>query len=78
MARRLRWTIAPDQPKDQFNEHPHTTETNRCLTDAELDVVSGGEGNLANACIHAATQWMEANTKKTGHFGWDLRAELCP
>ena len=58
-------------------EKSDQASNSRCLTDAELDEVNGGEANLANACIHAATQWMQANTKKTGDFGWYLRAELC-
>jgi hypothetical protein len=52
----------------------YTTATNRCLTDAELDEVSGG-GYIINGVLRAATQWFQANTPKTG-FSYDLRREL--
>jgi len=56
----------------------YQTSGNRCLTDAELDAVSGGEGNVANACVRATTDWLKANQSKPG-FGWDLARELgCP
>jgi hypothetical protein len=54
----------------------YTTATNRCLTDAELDGVNGGEGYIANGVLRAATQWFQDNTPKTSGFGWDLRREL--
>ena len=50
--------------------------TDRRLTDAELNAVTGGEGSLANACYHAATQWLQAHTYPASGFGWDLRKEL--
>jgi hypothetical protein len=56
-------------------EKPHQ----RCLADVELDAVSGGEGNLAYACIRGATQYLQDHTFKTSRFGWDLARELsCP
>jgi hypothetical protein len=56
-----------------------TTSDNRCLTDTELDGVTGGEGNLANACIRAATQWLQKNTYNPSPFAYDLAREvLCP
>jgi len=55
----------------------YTTETNRVLTDAELDEVNGGD--VANACIKATINWMRANTYQAEGFHWDLRRELgCP
>ena len=54
----------------------YQTSDNRCLTDAELDGVSGGEGNVANACIHAVTQWLDKNTLRPSGFGRDLAREL--
>jgi len=56
----------------------YPTSGNRCLTDAELDAVGGGEGNLAYACIRATTQYLQDHTFKAGGFGWDLARELCP
>jgi hypothetical protein len=55
------------------------TATNRCLTDAELDAVTGGEGNLANACIRVAIQYIRDQTYPAlpGTFGFDLNKELC-
>jgi hypothetical protein len=54
----------------------HTTATNRCLTDSEIDEVSGGD-YAANGALRAVTQWFEGHTPKVGYgFGWDLRTEL--
>ena len=56
----------------------YTTATNRCLTDSELDEVSGGD-YAANGALRAVTQWFQDHTPKTSGFGWDLRRELqCP
>jgi len=50
---------APKQEMSMYTvEKPNQTSDNRCLAHAELDEVSGGQGNLANACIRAATQWL--------------------
>jgi hypothetical protein len=56
----------------------YTTETNRALTDAELDKVNGGEGNIANVCIRVAMQYFQDHTNKAvpGTFGFDLTREL--
>jgi hypothetical protein len=56
----------------------YTTNTNRALTDAELDEANGGEGNVANACIHVAMQYIQDHTNKAvpGTFGFDLTKEL--
>jgi hypothetical protein len=40
------------------------------FTDSELDAVSGGEGNLANACIHATTQYLQDHSKPG--FSWQM------
>jgi hypothetical protein len=48
-----------------------TTETNCRLTDAELDEVSGREGNLANACIRAVTQWFQDHTYRPDQYNYD-------
>jgi hypothetical protein len=56
----------------------YTTATNRCLTDSELDEVSGGD-YAANGALRAVTQWFQAHTSVLSGFGWDLRRELeCP
>jgi hypothetical protein len=54
----------------------HTTETNRGLTDAELDEASGGEGYQANGAIRAVTQWFQNNTFKSSGFSYELYQEL--
>jgi hypothetical protein len=58
----------------------YTNEANRVLTDAELDEAHGGEGNLANACMHVAMQYIQDHTNKAvpGTFGFDVLRELSP
>jgi hypothetical protein len=54
-------------------EKSNQTSDNRCLTHAELDEVSGGQGNLANACIRAATQWVLDHTYLPDQVNHDCR-----
>ena len=49
----------------------HTTETNRGLTDIELDEVSGGEGYEVDGVLRAVTQWFHDNT-----FGHGISYEI--
>jgi hypothetical protein len=50
---------------------PNQTSGKRCLTDAELAEVSGGQGNLANGCIRAVTQWFLDNTYRNDQYNYD-------
>jgi hypothetical protein len=51
------------------------TETYRCLADTELEAVNGGEGNVANAAIRTATQWLQDHTYRPG-FSWEVYYNL--
>jgi hypothetical protein len=49
----------------------YRAETERGLTEAELDQVSGGEGYLANGAIRAVTQWFRDNTYRPDQYNYD-------
>ena len=50
---------------------PNQTSGYRCFADAELAEVSGGQGNLASACIRAAAQWFVDNTYRGDQYNYD-------
>ena len=55
---------------------PNPTSGNRCLADAELAEVRGGQGNVTNACIRAAAQWFVDNTYRGDQYNYDCPSGL--